>query len=73
MRRVQALKLEPTSHPGRLLTAQEVADGPFSGKVSAKWVRANVRAGRWQMGWRTVVWSEREVLHWIAQEIEKQV
>jgi len=72
VRGAQVLKLEPPSHPGRLLTAKEVAQGPFSGKVSARWVKENLRAGRWQMGHRKVVWSETDVLRWIAQQIEAQ-
>ena len=52
-------------HIGRLLTAKEVAEEIFGGKVTPRWVKETLRAGRAKLGHNTVFWEEYTVQRYI--------
>jgi hypothetical protein len=62
---------DPPPDRGPLLTPVEVATDPelFRGKVSAQWVRRNVRP-KIRLGHSTVMLYKRDVLDWIEQRRE---
>ena len=60
----------PLRQPGRLLDANEVANELFSGKVTPRWVRDRLRAGRVKLDGHKVVWEENAVRAWIANKVE---
>jgi hypothetical protein len=57
---------EPPPDRGRLLDAEEIAREIFYGKVSARWVRRHVTAGKVKLGHVTVMWWEIPVRDWLA-------
>lgn len=60
---------EPPPDRGRLLSADEVASVCFDGKVTASWVRRNVRP-KVKLGHSTVFFYEHDVRRWIADHRE---
>ena len=57
----------PPPDRGRMLTAEQVAAGVFSGTVSAAWVRRKV-PGKLTLGHSTVVWYEYDVRAWLEAQ-----
>lgn len=64
MTAVRALRLDPASSSRRIMDADEVAREKFSGKKSARWVRAHV-PGRLS-GSREALWFEATVDAYLA-------
>lgn len=60
----------PPPATGRLLDAGEVAATVFSGKVTPRWVREHLQAGRGKLG-RRVVWDEDLVRQWRATQFRE--
>lgn len=59
----------PPVDRGPLLTAAQVAAGPFSGTVSATWVRRNLPdILKVRLGHSTLRFYANDVLDWIAQQ-----
>lgn len=60
---------DPPPDRGRLLSAADVATECFSGKVTAQWVRRNVRP-KVRLGHSTCLFYEHDVRRWIDQHRE---
>lgn len=56
--------VEPPPYRGRLMKAYHVAEQLYSGERSPKWVLRNV-PGKLNLGHRTKMWWEFEVIEWI--------
>jgi hypothetical protein len=61
---VPAIPLSPPPDRGRLMTAEQVADEIFHGRVKPQWVRRNVRP-KIPLGHSTVMFYELDVRRWI--------
>lgn len=62
---VRAAPVLPTAERGKLLDAAEVASSIFAGKVSKKWVFANVPTYYRHKVGRMVLYYEGEVRLWV--------
>ncbi len=61
-----AVDLTPPPDRGRLMSPAEVAADLFDGKVTAQWVRRNVRP-KVALGHSTVLFYEHDVRRWLER------
>lgn len=59
-----AKAVEPPPYRGKLMNAYDIAGQIYGGHVSADWVLRKV-PGKMDMGHRTKMWWEFEVVEWI--------
>lgn len=60
---------EPPENRGRLMTAREVAQKVFEGKVSSRWVLDTV-PNRVVLGPQKILWHELDVRAWLQSRRE---
>lgn len=72
MELTKVLELQVPPSRGRLMTASEVAEVKFEGKVSTKFVFRHVRP-RQKFSANKILWYERDVDDWIRSREERAV